>query len=190
MKKKVFLIILLMLIFTGCGKKDNTNIIEKLQNKINGLNSYSIDGNLDIYAPEETFSYKINIGYLKDDYYKVDMINKNNNHEQIILKNKDAVYVITPSLNKSYKFESNWPNNSSQLYILSTIINDIKDGEIEKVDNTYIIKTKASFPNNPNLVKEIITLDKDLNLKSNEVYDKDDNLKMKFTVVNLDYKAN
>ena len=190
MKKKVFLIILLMFIFTGCGKKDNTNIIEKLQNKINGLNSYSIDGNLDIYAPEETFSYKINVGYLKDDYYKVDMINKNNNHEQIILKNKDAVYVITPSLNKSYKFESNWPNNSSQLYILSTIINDIKDGEIEKVDNTYIIKTKASFPNNPNLVKEIITLDKDLNLKSNEVYDKDDNLKMKFTVVNLDYKAN
>ena len=68
MKKKVFLIILLMFIFTGCGKKDNTNIIEKLQNKINGLNSYSIDGNLDIYAPEETFSYKINIGYLKDDY--------------------------------------------------------------------------------------------------------------------------
>ena len=95
LKKKVFLIILLMFIFTGCGKKDNTNIIEKLQNKINGLNSYSIDGNLDIYAPEETFSYKINIGYLKDDYYKVDMINKNNNHEQIILKNKDAVYVIT-----------------------------------------------------------------------------------------------
>jgi len=41
----------------------------------------------------------------KKDMYKVSLTNKANNHEQIILKNNDGVYVLTPSLNKSFKFQ-------------------------------------------------------------------------------------
>ena len=33
--------------------------------------------------------------YMKDDYYKVVLVNQTNNHEQIILKNEDEVYVKT-----------------------------------------------------------------------------------------------
>ena len=66
------------------------------------------------------------------------MTNKSNNHEQIILKNKEGLYVITPSLNKSYKFESTWPDNSSQAYILSSIIKDIKDDKNATVGNVEL----------------------------------------------------
>lgn len=54
------------------------------------------------------------------------MVNKANEHKQIILRNNDGLYVITPSLNKSFKFESTWPDNSSQSYILSSLIKDIR----------------------------------------------------------------
>ena len=73
---------------------------------------------------------------------------------EIILKNKDGVYVLTPALNKSFKFESNWPNNSSQSYILSALVNDINtdnEAQVEKVDNTYVIKSKVNYPNNEDL---------------------------------------
>lgn len=56
-----------------------------------------------------------------------------NNHEQIILRNKDGVYVVTPSLNKSFKFQSEWPYNNSQVYLLQSIVDDIKDDEGKKI---------------------------------------------------------
>lgn len=37
----------------------------------------------------------------EDEYFKVSMIDKSLNQEQIILKNKEGVFVVTPSLNPS-----------------------------------------------------------------------------------------
>ena len=40
----------------------------------------------------------------------------------IILRNSEGIYVLTPSLNKSFKFQSEWPYNSSQTYLLQTLL--------------------------------------------------------------------
>ena len=40
----------------------------------------------------------------------------------LIIKNDDGVYVLTPQINKSYKFQSKWPENSSQIYLIESII--------------------------------------------------------------------
>ena len=34
---------------------------------------------------------------------------------------------MTPSINKSFKFQSEWPTNSSQSYILEAILKDISN---------------------------------------------------------------
>lgn len=60
-------------------------------------------------------------------FYKVVLVNQTNNHEQVILKNKEGLYVVTPSLNKSFKFDSVWPENSSQAYLLQNLVTDIKN---------------------------------------------------------------
>ena len=36
---------------------------------------------------------------------------------------------MTPSLNKSFKFQSDWPYNSSQAYIMSSILKDLEDDD-------------------------------------------------------------
>ena len=47
----------------------------------------------------------------------------------------DGVYVLTPSLNKSFKFQSDWPYENSQIYLLNALIKDIeKDSKKEKTE--------------------------------------------------------
>ena len=107
--------------------------------------------------------------------------NKANNYEQIILKSNDEVYVVTPALNKSFKFQSNWPLNNSQIYIFSSILNDINnDSEktVEEKDGSYIITTKVNYPNNIDLVKQKIYLDQDANITKIEVLNDNDVVEM------------
>ena len=77
-------------------------------------------------------------------------------------------------MNKSFKFQSNWPLNNSQIYIFSSILNDIKrdnDKVVVENDESYIITTKVNYPNNISLVKQKIYVDKDANIKKIEVID-------------------
>lgn len=102
------------------------------------------------------------------------------------------MFVVTPSLNKSFKFQSEWPDNSSQSYLLKPIINDLnKDAEISMTeeDSKYIIKSKVNYPNNSDLVYQKITLDKDMNLDRIEVFNQNDAVKIKVNVNNIDLKA-
>ncbi len=193
MKKFFVVLLLLTLCITGCGKKNKKDIIKDFTAKVNDTTSYTLKGNMEIYANEETFTYSLEVDYLKDYFYKVKMVNQTNNHEQIILRNNDAVYVITPSLNKSFKFQSEWPDNSSQAYLLKAIINDMNEDEestVEEQDDTYIIKSKVDYPNNPELKYQKVTMDKEGNIKKNEIYDEKDTVKMKVTFMSIDYKAN
>ena len=50
---------------------------------------------MDIVSNEELYHYDVCVDYMKGDYYKVNLVNKDNKHEQIILKNEDGVYVMT-----------------------------------------------------------------------------------------------
>ncbi len=183
----------LTLLVSGCGKTGTENVVKDFTSKVNDSKSYTLKGNMEIYADEETFTYSLEINFLKDYFYKVKMVNQTNNHEQIILRNTDAVYVITPSLNKSFKFQSEWPENSSQAYILSSITTDMNNDaetKVEEVDGNFVIKSKVNYPNNPELSYQKITVDKDNKIKKTEIYDEKDALKMKVTFTSVEYNTN
>ena len=194
MKKIIILgTIILTLFLTGCGKKGVDDLVKDLEKKINNLTTYQIEGDLQITNNDDTYNYDILVSYEKPNKYRVSLTNVSNNHEQIILKNDDGVYVVTPSLNKSFKFQSDWPNNNSQVYLLDSLLRDIKNDQdkvLEETTDGYIITTKVTYPNNADLVKQKITLDKDLNFKNVEVLDSDDIPQMIMKFNNVDLKAN
>lgn len=95
MKKLAVLAISLVLILTGCGKKSPENLKEKFINNVKNSKSYILKGNMEILSNEETYTYSLEANYLEGEFYKVTLVNQTNNHEQIILKNKDGVYVKT-----------------------------------------------------------------------------------------------
>ncbi len=172
MKRLFFIMLLSSIILCGCSKSSKDNIIKDLSNKISNMSAYEIKGLLSISNNEDTYNYDVSVAFKENDNYRVSIINKSNNHEQIILKSNDEVYVITPSLNKSFKFQSNWPLNNSQIYILKSILNDINNDTtkiVEENDDGYIITTKVNYPNNIDLVKQEIYLDKNATIKKIDV---------------------
>ena len=98
--KKYIIILCMFLGLCGCGKSDN--VVKKFQNKIEKADNYILKGNMSIVSNEDTFTYKVEASKSKEGYYKVSLINQTNNHEQVILKNKDGMY-INESIRKNKK---------------------------------------------------------------------------------------
>jgi outer membrane lipoprotein-sorting protein len=82
-------------VLTGCFSNNTKNIASKFIKKVDKTKNYYLTGNLEITNNEDTYSYDVNVSYKDDDYFKVSLKNKTNNHEQIILKNDEGVYVQT-----------------------------------------------------------------------------------------------
>ena len=104
--KKLLLLLISIIFLTACSNNNINDITKNFSDDVNNADSYELVGKMSIVGDEEEFNYSINVKYLKDNNYKVELLNVDNNHKQIILKNEEGVYVITPELNRSYKFES------------------------------------------------------------------------------------
>lgn len=190
--KKILLLLFMCLLFVGCGKSGEKEIVKKFEKKITNASNYNLKGTMEIISNEESYNYDVNVDYREGDYYKVSLINKENSHEQIILKNEEGVYVITPALNKSFKFQSEWPYNSSQSYILGSISKDlVNDGErkYEKLEDKHIFINKVNYPNNSSLVSQKLTLNKDMELEKVEILDSAGKALITVKVTSIDYKS-
>ena len=101
-----------------------------------------------------------------------------------------CVIVLTPSLNKSFKFQSDWPYSNSQIYLLSALVNDIqndKERTFEETKNGYQFTTTVNYPNNRNLVSQTIEMNKNLKIKTVKVYNSDHVICMTMNFKNIDY---
>lgn len=190
MKKILFSIMMVLLLVSGCGKNSETSVINDLEKKINKASAYKVIGVLEIVNNDEVYTYDVEVSYKKNNNYRVSLTNQANNHTQVILKNSDGVYVLTPALNKSFKFQSDWPYSNSQVYLLKSLINDIKDTKdrgFKDVKSGYSLSTKVNYPNNSKLVKQTIELDKNGDLKKVSVYDSNNIICMTMTFDSIDY---
>ena len=188
--KKIFILMCCVFFLCGCGKIDDKDVVKELEKNINNKVGYKLEGTLEILNNDEVYVYDISVGHKKDDYYKVVLTNQSNNHSQVILKNDDGVFILTPSLNKSFKFQSDWPYNNSQIYLLDKVLDDINNDaeyKFKKTDKGFEIINKVNYPNNKNLVKEKIVLDDKYNIKKIYVYDADDLICMKMVFDDIDY---
>ena len=76
-------------------KSGKSEIMKDLNKKIKNTKAYYVEGEMEIINNEDTYKYNVKVSYKAKDYYKVSLKNQSNNHEQIILKNDDGVYVLT-----------------------------------------------------------------------------------------------
>ena len=95
--KKILKICCILVIFflVGCGVYSQDDVIKDLSKKIETAKSYLVEGTLEIINNEDTYTYNVTASYQDGDYYKIELTNKTNNHEQVILRNDDGVYVET-----------------------------------------------------------------------------------------------
>lgn len=155
--------------------KDNS--LDKTIDKVKAYDKYTLTCNMEMVENDELKSYLVNVSYLKekkDEYYKVELYDKSLNQSQIIVKNNDGVFVLTPTLNQIFKFQSEWPNNSPKPYIYQSLIELLEKGEVEKIKTGYQVKSEVTYPNDSRIVSQEMIFDKTLVPKQVTVLDKDD----------------
>ena len=94
-KYLLYIAILSCILLVGCGKYGEKDIVKDLNKKINNSEGYYLNGELEIINNEDSYLYDVEVAYQKENNFKVSLKNKTNNHEQIILKNSEGVYVMT-----------------------------------------------------------------------------------------------
>ena len=169
MFKKILLAIAILLVIILSGWKlffSKSDVSKKMDKLKKDLTSYHIEANMDLLSNDETRSYYIVTDYQKNneqDYFRVSMLDKNINQTQIMLKNNDGVFVLTPALNQVYKFKGTWPLNSPKPYLYHSLI-DVFNGEheIKKVDDGFLVSAISKYPNSPSWAKQEIKFTKDM----------------------------
>ncbi|MCP3029243.1 outer membrane lipoprotein carrier protein LolA [Halobacillus sp. A5] len=159
-----FVAIALTLALSACGEQSKEDVVQKLEEQESEMKGYKTDASMTMKTGKEEQKYHIQISHKKKDFYKVELENdQDEKGSQIILKNDSGVFVLTPALNKSFKFQSDWPENTSQPYLFNSLIKDIKadaDTEFNATDNHYVFKTKTNYQNNQSLPYQEIYFDK------------------------------
>lgn len=167
LKKILIAIVILLLIGLGVWKiffsEDSIN--DKIENVSENLTSYNIEANMELINGEERRNFTVKVSYLKDeeDLFRVSLYDTNINQEQIMLRNKEGVYVLTPSLNQAYSFKSGWPMNSAKPYIYQSLLEVFNgDYNIEKLDDGFVVISNIEFKNSPSYSKQEIKFSNEL----------------------------
>lgn len=170
-------------------KSFEDEMIEKLES----VNTYILEGNMEILKGEETRSYGLEVGYKKSDnaFFKVALKDKDLNQEQIILRNDEGVFVVTPSLNQIFKFEGEWPMNTPKPYLLHTICDIMKqeDATMKKEKEGYLIEANVSYPGNDSFHHQQIYFDKDGKLEWLQIFNEDNVVELKIVFSKVEYNV-
>src|SRR5699024_3853053 len=63
----------------------------------------------------------------------------------------------------SFKFQTDWPGNTSQPYLYQSLVEDVltdKEASFSATDNHYVFETKTNYQNNTNLPYQEVYFDK------------------------------
>lgn len=166
---------------------------DRLQQTLGSLNSYLLEGVMEVAEGEDTKSYDVSVKYLKQDdqdYFRVAMKDSGMNQEQEIIRNAEGVFVVTPTLNQIFKFQGNWPSNSLKPYLLQSMREIAADesAQIEQTEEGYQISAGVTYPNNRNFTQQEMVFSDDLKIKSMQIFDDDHVLQMKMLFSKVDYE--
>lgn len=152
------------LFLVACGDRSQESVTKTLEDNIASMEGFKAKAEMIMNTGQEEQTYEVDIWHKKSDFYRVELNSDHAEHGgQIILKNEDGVFVLTPALNKNFKFQTEWPDNSSQPYLYQSLVNDITNDEeatFETTDTHYIFRTKTNYQNSHHLPSQEIYFDK------------------------------
>jgi len=183
-----------VLFLAACGEKSQEDVVKKLSETVEQLDGYKAEAEMTMNTGQEEQRFSVNIWHQKDDFYRVQLGHADGEKgSQVILKNEDGVFVLTPALEKSFQFQSEWPENSSQPYLFQSLVKDViqdEEASFEATEEHYVFETKTNYQANSNLPNQQILFDKKtLTPFAVRVLDKDDNALVEVQFTSFDTGA-
>ena len=125
----VAIVMCVAVIVAGCGSKDAGAVVKDLNEVMGELTSYQGAGTMTLHTSQQAQEYEVEVWYQAPHYYRIALTNAKKNVTQIVLRNDEGVFVLTPSLNKSFRFQSDWPERQGQAYLYQTLVKSIVDDD-------------------------------------------------------------
>ncbi len=140
------LLLMMMFVLAACGADSKEDVLKKLSNKWVDTKGYELDAKMEIKTGSEPRLYEVDVWHTKPDLYRVKVTQSGEEMSQTIVRNKEGVFVTTPSLGKTYKFQSEWPEKNSQAYLIGSLAKDIKEDKaavMTENKTSYVFETKT-----------------------------------------------
>lgn len=173
------MVLVLSALLAACGKKDAAAVVKDLNEVVGEMESYQGAGVMTLHTGDAPQQYKVEVWHQKPSYYRIALTNAKKDVTQIVLRNDEGVFVLTPSQNKSFRFQSNWPDNQGQVYLYETLIRSITGDTTRQFADekeSYVFDVAANY-NTHALVRQKIWLNKsDYAPKQVEVSDSNANV--------------
>ena len=159
-------------------KMSHPSIMKKVENIKDEMVSYQLQATMKMLDGEDLRTFQVMSAYLKDDeqeLFCVSLEDQSSKQKQRIIRNADGVFVIAPSLNRAFQFQSEWPYNSFKPYIMQTVMKVFdSDYDEQKLEGGYQISAALSYPSDPRVTHMDAVFDNDLNLKNVTLYDENE----------------
>lgn len=181
--------ILIAIIVAGCGSKGPEDIVGELSKQLDALESYKAEATLSIHTAEEPQEFALEVWHQKPSYYRIALKNKERDITQIILRNDDGVFVLTPHLNKSFRFQSGWPEGQGQIYLYESLVKDILADTNRKftTEGDYYVFDMVGDYQNKNMTQQRIWLTKDLEPVKVQGMDSDYNVLVEINFSSMEF---
>ncbi|WP_281890054.1 outer membrane lipoprotein-sorting protein [Paenibacillus sp. YYML68] len=165
LKWAVAVMLCLTLVLSGCGlvgKKDAGSVVKELDGMMGKLQSYHAEGKMTLNTGTEPQEYAVEVCFMAESYYRIALTNVKKDITQIVLRNDDGVFVLTPHLNKSFRFQSDWPDNQGQVYLYQSLVQSIlmdNERQFTSDEKSFIFDVAANYQNS-SLARQKVWLDK------------------------------
>ncbi|WP_166241194.1 outer membrane lipoprotein-sorting protein [Paenibacillus turpanensis] len=183
MRRRIALIMAIVLctsmILAACGKKDAASVVKDLDKTVSKMESYHGVGSMTINTGAEPQVYNVEVCYQAPDFYRIALTNDTKDVTQIILRNDDGVFVLTPHLKKSFRFQSDWPENQGQVYLYQTLAQSIvmdDSRQFTELDEAYVFDVEANYKSGSLARQKIWLNKKDYSPSKVEVSDENANV--------------
>jgi outer membrane lipoprotein-sorting protein len=167
------------LVAAGCGTKNAEQVVKDLDHVIGKLDSYQGAGKMTLQTGQQAQEYNVEVWYKNPHYYRIALTNEAKDITQIVLRNDEGVFVLTPHLNKMFRFQSDWPENSGQVYLYQSLVQSIvmdNERQFAQEKDMYVFDVAANYQNGLLSRQKIWLNKKDYAPKQVQVSDENNNV--------------
>lgn len=167
-------------LLSGCGSPSQGAMVSKLKSQTQTLEqqNYTSTAMMTVQSDNSSQTYFVRTNYEGPNEYRIELGDSNKSINQIIVRNQSGMYIVSPSLQKVFRFNGNWAQNQGHIYLYDQILQQViqsagsKAVKMTRGNGTYTFEMPVT-PASDVVAKEKVEVDQKT-LKPEQVilYDK------------------
>lgn len=180
-------------LLAACGEQSQQDVTKDVVKKWMNTN-YDIAATMELKTTTPARTYDIQAWHTAPAYYRVQVQQQGaeNDSAQIIVRNDDGVFVVTPATKKTYKFQSDWPKQNSQAYLINALAEELQADKAAKMtveEEAYVFEFATRNGEKTGMPIQAVTVDQKTLLPTKvAVFNKEKEEQMTIIFLSIDTK--